>query len=358
MHNTSRPLQITAALVVSTVLLPGCGGGALSNKTGLGLNGGSSTAASTSTASSTASSTTSSSTSTTSTSSSTSSATSAASSTTNAIFIADVTNIDVGTQFEKGDRTPILGDTIIVTKNGSDLAIQPDPSDTMLFGKSYGSGTGLMSQTSPNEFQRAGTNSWARYFTTVTTPAGTQNLTNAAYGVYTYDHTGGLVAGGFHHGTPTSNAAMPTTGSASYRGSFTGVSFAEGGSVAASRTPLSGDVTMTYNFGVGSVAATIDNLQRAPTGVAPTPTGVKIELSGSQFGTNRYIFNDTVVRSTATGTSATTVTLTRGTGTFYGDNAAETAATVTVKTSSNPGLNSAGATAPSMVVGGFGAKKQ
>ncbi len=226
MHYTSRPLQISAALLVSTIILPGCGGGALSNKSGLGQGASQSLAGGSNT------------TSTTSTTSSSSSTTSSASSTTHAIFIPDVTNIDVGTQFEKGDRTQIVGHSIVVTKNGADLAIQPDPSEKMLFGNSYGSGTGLMSRSSENEFQRAGTNSWARYFTTVATPAGTQNLTNAAYGVYTYDHNGGLIAGGFHNGTPTSSAAMPTTGSASYRGSFTGVSYADGGSAAASRTPL------------------------------------------------------------------------------------------------------------------------
>ncbi len=161
-----------------------------------------------------------------------------------------------------------------------------------------------------------------------------QTLTDSSFGVVAVAGPAGSVqVGGFHQGTITPAAQMPTV-TATYNGVFGGLELSDPTTV---RT-LAGTTALTANFGAGTVQGSVSNLKAG--GLA---TGYGLDLNGNISG------------NTYTGTTSFTggggnVTSSALNGAFYGANAAETAGALALTGRTPIGSNVA-------ITGAYGAKK-
>lgn len=261
------------------------------------------------------------------------------------VYVPDRNNVT------QGSNSPGIGDGGLVTTGTNTLQIRPN--SATLSGVTTVPDTGIMNLTGSANGVRTYSNggSSAVLYTSVANGfGGTQNLTDASFGVFsTAYNTSELIAGGFHMGTATPMANVPTTGTATYRGTFAGFAYTEG--AAANASALLGNATVTANFGANTVGGQISNLNR--NGVA---TGVNLDFNSTLVG-GSYFGTVTGVTSAATGAPVATIASSNVNGTFYGTNAAETAANVAVRTTTNPGLTGGAGTSGVVVVGAYGARR-
>ncbi len=176
--------------------------------------------------------------------------------------------------------------------------------------------------------------------------AGAVTLTDTSYGLYSQSNAASntLDVTGFAIGNPTLN--VPTVGAATYNGSFIGVDVKPGTTNPIAN--LTGDATITANFGAGTVSGNITNIQVVSSTAPPAAYGTDISLTGGIAGNT--------IAGTAAFTAGTATTSNSNlTGQFNGVNAVEVAGAVTVEGTAPTGV--AGASVGAGVVGAFGARQ-
>ena len=182
----------------------------------------------------------------------------------------------------------------------------------------------------------------------VSTDAGANApLTDAVYGRYwVYPASGQEQVGGYFSGTPTSQAQMPGSITATYTGDFTGYRVMQATGIAS----LAGSSSLTANFGAGTVNGSITNLINQGNGLSQT---YGLSMTGTITG-NTY--NGTVGFTPAGPAAAGTPVVTNSAlnGAFYGNGATQTAGALSI---SGQAPGAGGLTAPITVVGGFGARR-
>lgn len=249
-------------------------------------------------------------------------------------------------------NSPSIGDGALITTGTNTLLIRPN-SATLAGVTNYpDTGTMALIGSSGGVTDYANASSSARVYTAVGNGfGGTQNLTDASFGVFSTAYNASeLIAGGFHTGNGTAFASVPNTGTATYRGTFTGLAYTEGG--AATATNLTGVATVNADFGASTVNGQISSLTRNG-----TPTGVNLNFNAGILG-NSYLGGVTSVTNAGTGAPAgTTIVSSHVNGGFYGATAGETAGNIGLRTSSNPGLTSGPAASGVSVVGAYGARR-
>ena len=190
--------------------------------------------------------------------------------------------------------------------------------------------------------------------------AGASRLTDMSYGiVVSGEGASSAKLAAYHYGNPTAASSMPTT-TATYAGTWRGVGLQNGGSFAASGTPLQGAAQMNADFGAGTVSGAVTNIQSKANGFFDTNPGTDFGLgmtfNGKIDQTTKNTFTGTVGLTNQAGTAAAgSVTASSLNGGFYGTGAKEAGAATYVAGSVPDGK---GGTAIGTVVGAFGAKKQ
>jgi len=168
------------------------------------------------------------------------------------------------------------------------------------------------------------------------------NLEYSTYGTWVQSASinNPIAAGTFATGVVSTQAQMPTTGTATYNGSLTGF----GNSPTAAFTITDGAVALNANFATNTMTGTITNISTQSGGATPANSMMNnITLTGGRIsGTS---FSGIAAASAVAGpTNVTGATGAFG-GKFYGTAASEAAGSLT--------MTGAGST----VVGVFGAKK-
>jgi C-lobe and N-lobe beta barrels of Tf-binding protein B len=252
-----------------------------------------------------------------------------------AIFVPNIsTNV-----YSVTDRT--VADGVASTTTTANTSATYTTSGTTIGGLGLPTGT-VTNAAGTNTDTRSYTRTEGTVITTVIDsragPSHTAPLTDSSYGVIYQTDTAsgsGTTIVGYHQGTPTPLANMPTNITATYDGTFIGA----GGPLTGSGDTLTGAASITANFGAGTVNGTIPNL-----------SGV---TAGSQV--HGLTMNGTITGNTYKGTVAftsphpTTVTSSAMTGAFYGANANETAGALRIEGTIGP--------TPTAIVGGFGGKR-
>ena len=172
-----------------------------------------------------------------------------------------------------------------------------------------------------------------------TTAAG--RLHYSEYGLAVVDRGTSTIVGGFGAGVGTPKSQMPTSASATYKGSFGGIGgldgpYAEG---------LVEDAQLTANFGSGKVNGRVSNLKNTDGVSKSYGLSMNGQISGNTYSGSAGFTDKSGARSGRVTDSALS-------GAFYGPNAVETAGALGVK--GTPGAGQA----PTTIVGAFGAKKQ
>ena len=199
----------------------------------------------------------------------------------------------------------------------------------------------------------------------VSTDAQSLQLTDAKYGlvyvmngnpwpVTNKNYDFGLAA--YHIGNATPTAQMPTT-TATYTGTFQGNGVTASSANANTLGAVYGDVSLTANFGAGTVNGAITNIRKVDTGYPGMPVeSFDINIAGSITG-NAYQGTAAYVGA-GTSTNSSMVN-----GAFYGANAKETAGAVVVDGVLQTPVydangNKSGSTPiPMTVMGAYGARR-
>ena len=180
--------------------------------------------------------------------------------------------------------------------------------------------------------------------------AGGSSLSDASYGLVIApgSTSGSLLVGGYHHGTPTPAAELPSGVTATYSGTFAGLGMINGVSASMGTAALTGNMNMTADFGAGTVQGRVNNMQVDSNGATGSAT-FGLSMNGTISGAG---YTGIAGYTTTTGAAGGTVTSSAMSGGFYGANAGETAGALRIEGTA-PGM-----TSPTSIVGGFGGKRQ
>ncbi len=180
----------------------------------------------------------------------------------------------------------------------------------------------------------------------VVTAAGTDVLTDASYGIVSQNTPNGTYFGGYHQGTPTSAAQVPTNVQATYRGEFVGLYYED---KTLSTQGLVGTSSLTADFAAGTVTGSVTNLNRRNLFQEQYALKVDGKITGNSYsGTTRF------VQIGGTGAPVGSVRSSEMQGRFYGANASQTAGTLRVEGQAPTVAGLKDVT----IVGGFGATKR
>jgi C-lobe and N-lobe beta barrels of Tf-binding protein B len=175
----------------------------------------------------------------------------------------------------------------------------------------------------------------------LTTVSGSGALASSGYGIANhYDAaTGGTNLTGFYTGTATALSDLPKNVTATYSGTYYGYALQPG-----TVLQQAGNMSMSANFGSGTVAGQVTNLTNAST---LANAGYGLSMNGTISGGN---YTGTAGYTTTTGAAAGTVSSSTLAGGFFGAQAAETAGALAIKGTAPNGT-------VTTTVGAFGGKK-
>lgn len=181
----------------------------------------------------------------------------------------------------------------------------------------------------------------------ITQYGASQNLSYTQYGVWTVKDSGGNLTSVGAFGTGVNLASAPTTGTAQYNGSASGV--VTTGTTTKATSTFTGTTSLTANFGTGAITgAVISPSTSTPNGIGGYQGGAmnSITMAGTISGTG---FSGTATAASDVTSGSANISGATGTfgGGFYGTGAAEVAGTFKLTGGSNN----------AQVIGAFGAHK-
>jgi hypothetical protein len=165
---------------------------------------------------------------------------------------------------------------------------------------------------------------------TISQVAAGQGLTSSGYGLWASSGTAALGTGAFAFGNLTPPAAVPATGSATFKGFTTGMGGAADGTAA---FVLTGNVQIIANFANQSVSANLTNFTTSNISYTSKATAVLPSLSGTAAMTGNA-YTGPISGGSLTGSIN---------GNFYGSAAQETAGVWQVSGDGNVWMGSFGA---------------